>query len=123
MPAHSLDPDEQRRQQAVDDAYEILALAVSMGKIDADWRERLAACARFFEADRRSVQDERASAAKSFIRERFDRTGRPVSATVIAKHLRLGRSIVIKYINPRLRLDGSLTCTERGPRAGWKPLA
>ena len=92
---------------------------------------------------RPSVQDKRAARAAVYIRERFARTGKPVSATAIAKYLKedeeilvlrnerfvapgdpnITRNLVIKRIYPLLRLDKSLTCTGRGPAAGWKPVA
>ena len=92
---------------------------------------------------RPSVQDERAARAAAYIRERFARTGKPVSATAIAKYLKedeeilvlrnerfvapgdpnITRAIVIKRIYPLLHRDKSLTCTGRGPAAGWKPRA
>ena len=53
MAARPLDPDARLRQQAVDAAYWILSSALSMGTMAADYRERLAACARFFDAGRR----------------------------------------------------------------------
>ena len=53
MRAHPLDPDMQRRQRAIDAAHWILASAVSMGTMAADYRERLAACARYFDAARK----------------------------------------------------------------------
>ena len=116
-----MDPDMQRRQQAMDAAHWILKSALSMHTMADDYREKLADCARFFEADRPSVQNEQAAKAAAFIRERFARTARPVSATPIAKHLGVDRNIVTKYIYPLLHRDKSLTCTGRGPAAGWKP--
>lgn len=52
MLAHPVDPDAQRRQQAIDAAHQILASALSMGEMAADYRKTLAACARFFAAKR-----------------------------------------------------------------------
>jgi len=92
---------------------------------------------------RPSVQDKRAARAAVYIRERFARTGNPVSATAIARHLKedeeilvlrnerfvapgdpnITRAIVKKRIYPLLRLDKGLVCVGRGPAAGWKPRA
>ena len=118
---HRLGPDAEFRQRFIDAAHWILASAVSMGTMAADYRNTLADCARFFDAPRPSVQNRRASAAKQFIRQRFARTGKPVSATLIGNHLRVSRDIVKKHIYPLLHQDTGFTLTGRGPAAGWKP--
>ncbi len=56
MRAHPLDPDMQRRQNALDAAHWILASALSMGTMAADYRENLAARARFFDTGRKHRQ-------------------------------------------------------------------
>ena len=110
-------------QQVLNRAWWILRSALSIGTMAADYREGLADCAHFFDADRLSVQDERAVMAKAFIRERFARTGKVVAASVIAKQLQVTRHIVITYIYPRLHQDKGLACTGCGPAGGWKPVA
>ena len=111
------------------------------GTLDTHDRVCIEALLRSF--PRPSVQDERAARAAEYIRERFARTGKPVSATVIAKYLKedqeilvlrnerfvapgdpnITRAIVKKRIYPLLRLDEGLVCVGRGPAAGWKPRA
>jgi len=109
----------------------------------ADTRDRVCIEAFLRSFPRPSVQDERAARAAEYIRERFARTGKPVSATAIAKYLKedqeilvlrnerfvapgdpnVTRDVVVKRIYPLLHRDKSLTCTGRGPAAGWKPRA
>lgn len=128
---HRLGPDAQLRQRAIDAAHWILSSVLTWTHTlntanianTATYREDLAACARFFYSPRPGVQDRRASAAKVFIRERFARNHKPVSATLIAKHLGVNRRTVITYIYPLLHQDTGLTCTGRGPAGGWKPRA
>ena len=109
--------------------------AMETGTLDPDRRNCIIAYLK--NLPRPSVQDPRAETVKAFIRERFARTGKPVSATVIAKYLKEDKEIMVlgnerfvwpgdtvsrdsvrKYIFPLLHQDKDFTCTGRGPSAG-----
>ena len=52
MSAQPLNPDAELRQRHLDAAHWILASALAMGTMAADYRKALAACARFFDTGR-----------------------------------------------------------------------